>query len=345
MSIRFATNEEIDSWNKLVISNPDKGNIFQTYEFAKIKGKNRWTPRFIVIDSIYIMVLERKIPNLGYYWYIPKGPGINSVNGLKKILPIITIFAKQNKVFAVKLEPELIYNAELVKSLKKSGLILCKGIQAANTVLIDITDSIDDIITRFSSKTRYNIRSAKKTEIKMQSVPINNKNCKLFYDMMVSTINGRSPLRNYDYFKDYWQSHDKAGTGAFLFASCEGKIISTDFITYLGHKAYRKDAASDHSSSVRGASALLEVYAIEFLKRKGVTVYDLYGAPPSDQIKNTNHPFYGFGTFKAGFNPNITDYIGSLDLVIKPIAYKIWAKAGERLARRIYRSIYHDIFY
>lgn len=345
MNIRFATNEEINSWNKLVKSNPDKGNIFQTKEFAQIKGKNRWKPRFIVIDSIHTMLLERKVPILGYFWYIPKGPGVASADGLKKILPAMINFAQLNKVFTIKLEPELAHDTGTTKSLTKSGLILCKGIQAANTVLIDISGSISDIIASFSSKTRYNIRSAKKVGIKMQSVPINNENCKLFYDMMVSTINGRSPLRNYEYFRNYWQSHDKAGTGAFLFASFDDKVISMDFITFLGHKAYRKDAASDHSSSIRGVSALLEVYAIEFLKEKNITVYDLYGTPPSNEIKNQNHPFYGFGTFKAGFNPNITDYIGSLDLIIKPIAYKLWTKLGERLARRIYRLIYHDIFY
>jgi lipid II:glycine glycyltransferase (peptidoglycan interpeptide bridge formation enzyme) len=345
MDIKFATKEETDDWNNLVIKNPDNGNIFQTKEFADIKAISKWKPRFLVINNIYTMLLERKIPALGYYWYIPKGPGISSADELKIILPMIKNFAQNNNVFAVKLEPELIEDEKTIKSLKESGLIICKGIQAANTSIIDISNPIDEVIASFSSKTRYNIRSAKKVEIETYKAPIDDKNCKLFYDMMIKTINGRSPLRNYEYFKNYWQLHDKAETGAFLFASFENKIISTDFITFLNHKAYRKDAASDHSLSIRGASALLEVYAIEFLKDKGITTYDLYGTPPSDQIKNHDHPFYGFGTFKAGFNSNITDYIGSLDLVIKPLAYKIWTKIGERLVRRVYKFIYHDIFY
>lgn len=345
MNIRFASNKEIDNWNKLVISNPDKGNIFQTKEFGKVKTMCRWKQRFIIVNNIYIMVLERKIPIFGYYWYIPKGPGVSSVTELIKILPAITSFAQKNKVFTVKLEPELIYDQKTIQQLKKTGLTHGKGIQAANTALIDISKPVEDIVASFSSKTKYNIRAAKKAKIKMYTAPINDSNCRIFFDMMVKTINGRSPLRGYEYFKNYWQLHDKAGTGAFLFASFDNKIISTDFITFIGQKAYRKDAASDHSTSVRGASALLEVYAIEFLKEKDVTIYDLYGTPPSDQIKNQDHPFYGFGTFKAGFNSNITDYIGSLDLAVRPLAYKIWAKIGERLARRVYRLIFHETYY
>lgn len=345
MKPRFATDKEVQNWNKLIITNPDGGNIFQSKEFGEVKTMCRWKQRFIVVNNIYIMVLERNIPLFGYYWYVPKGPGVSSAHELIKMLPIINSFAQKNKVFTVKLEPELIYDQKAIRLLKKAGLAHYKGIQAANTALIDISRPIEDIVASFSSKTRYNIRAAKKANIKMYVAPINDNNCRVFFDMMVKTVNGRSPLRDYEYFKNYWQLHDKAKTGVFLFASFDGKIISTDFITFIGQKAYRKDAASDHSTSVRGASALLEVYAIEFLKEKDVIIYDLYGTPPSDQIKNHDHPYYGFGSFKAGFSSNITDYIGSLDLAVKPAAYKIWIKIGERLARRVYKLIFHENFY
>ena len=345
MTARFASQQEIENWNSLIIANPDGGTIFQAHEFASMKRANNWTTRYLVVSNVYILVLERKIPTLGAFWYIPKGPGIKNTNELNELLPELREFAKINHVFAVKMESELLATDDNLRYLKQSNLLKSRAVQAANTVIVDISADIDTTVASFSPKTRASIRSAQKADIKIEVVPVNDTNCKIFYDLMVATINGRSHLRSFDYFKTFWQSHFNGGTGIFIFASMDNEILSMDFIMVLGDKATRKDAASSRQHSVRGVSALLEKFAIEHLKTLGVTKYDLYGSPPSDQIKNPNHPYYGFGTFKAGFNSNITDYVGCFDLVIKSRSYKIWVKAGERIAHRIYRQRHHDLYY
>jgi lipid II:glycine glycyltransferase (peptidoglycan interpeptide bridge formation enzyme) len=345
MTVRFASQTEIDNWNNLVITNPDGGNIFQAKEFATVKGNNNWNPLYIVVNDIYILVLQRKIPLLGAFWYIPKGPGISSISELKKIMPTLRNFAKSQGVFTIKLEPELLETPDNTKKLAKLGLQKSKAIQAANTVVVDISKPIDEIVANFSSKARGNIRAAQKAEVTTEIVSITDENCNFFYDMMSQTIGGRSHVRNLDYFKKFWQSHYDAGTGIFMFAKSGKDILSMDFIMLLGAKATRKDAASTRDHTVRGASALLELSAIEYLKEKGITSYDLYGSPPSSQIKNPDHPYYGFGTFKAGFNSEITDYVGCYDIVIKPLAYKFWQKIGERIAHRIYYQQNHDLYY
>jgi len=345
MTIRFATQDEIADWNRFILTNPDGGNVFQAKEFSEVKKANHWTPRFIVVNNLYISVLERKISLIGSFWYVPKGPGIITVKELKTLILELKKFAKDHGVFVVKLEPELVKTEVITNNLKKLGLSLSKGVQAANTVILDISPSIDDIVANFSPKTRYNIRAAKKAGVTTVVVPITNETCDLFYNMFAETIRGRSHLRSREYLKMYWQLHYNAGTGVFLFAKINGDIVSTDFITILGNKATRKDAASVRKRVVRGASALLEVNAIEYLKDRGVIEYDLFGTPPSDQIKNQAHPYYGFGTFKAGFNSHITDYIGSCDLIIKPRAYRFWKKIGERIIHKLYYYQHHDLYY
>jgi len=345
MTVRFAQKKEIDNWNNLIITNPDGGDIFQTAQFANVKSLNNWTPRYIVLDNLYVLVLERRVPFLGAFWYVPKGPGVSDVSTLKKILPDLIQIAKSNSVFTVKIEPEFILSAEITKKMHKLGLSNSKPVQAANTVIVDLSKTLDEIIANFSSKARGNIRAAEKAGVISEIVPATDENCTLFYEMMSQTINGRSHVRSYEYFRDFWQSHDQAGTGLFMFAKADGKVVSMDFIMTIGKKAARKDAASTRDHSIRGASAFLELEAIKYLKEKGVTAYDLYGAPPSDQIKNPDHPYFGFGTFKVGFNPEITDYIGCYDLIIKPFQYKIWQKYGERIAKRVYRYLHNDLYY
>lgn len=346
MLIRFATKEETKNWNNLVIKNPDGGDIFQTAEFAEIKAKYNWEPRFLLIDKLAVLVLERPVTALGKFWYIPKGPGISDVKQLEKVLPYLKKFAHNQGVFSVRLEPEILSDSDNIMGLLRLGLTPSKPIQAANTVVVDIDKPLDDIVANFTSKARGNIRAAQKAGVNTEIVPINNENCKLFYDMMNATIAGRSFTREYPYFKRFWQSYGKSGNGIFMFAkSAEGDILSMDFIMLLGKKAARKDAASTRDHSVRGASAYLELEMIKYLKDKGITDYDLYGAPPSDQIKNPKHPFYGFGTFKTSFNPHVTDYVGCYDLIVKPFACYLWKRIGERLAKHFYLKKHQDLYF
>lgn len=345
MKARFATDQEINNWNDLVVSNPDGGNTLQGKEFSETKANYGWKPRFIVIDDIYITALERKVPIIGHFWYIPKGPGVTSIEQLQKIVPAIKELAKENHAFFVRLEPEIVRTKDSLKTIQTTDLRLKPGVQIPSTIVIDTTLDIDDLLASFSPKTRYNIRAAKKAKINTKLVPINDHNCQIFYDLMIETIQGRAFLRPLNYFKKFWQSHFTAKTGLFFFAEHDGKIISTDFISLLGQKATRKDAASTKQRTVRGASALLELEVIKHLKEIGITSYDLCGCPPADQIKNPDHQYYGIGTFKSGFNDQVTDYIGCLDLVINQRIYKAWDKIAERLVKKLYFYLKHDLYF
>jgi lipid II:glycine glycyltransferase (peptidoglycan interpeptide bridge formation enzyme) len=81
------------------------------------------------------------------------------------------------------------------------------------------------------------------------------------------------------------------------------------------------------------------------MKEKGVTSHDLCGTPPSDQINDPNHPYYGIGRFKTSFNKEVTDYVGTYDIVIQPLFYKFWETYGERIALKLSRLLRHENYY
>ena len=66
-----------------------------------------------------------------------------------------------------------------------------------------------------------------------------------------------------------------------MFAYDGGQLASADFIMTLGQKASRKDAGSTRRKTTRGIPALLVFETIRELKKRGITDYDLCGAPPS----------------------------------------------------------------
>jgi len=97
--------------------------------------------------------------------------------------------------------------------------------------------------------------------------------------------------------------------------------------------------------SVYGASHLLQWRVIEWAKTHGSQLHDFCGAPPASEINNPEHPHYGIGRFKTSFNKEVTDYVGAYDVIIKPTAYKIWSRIGERIVQRLHYQKYHENWY
>jgi lipid II:glycine glycyltransferase (peptidoglycan interpeptide bridge formation enzyme) len=346
MTTRFATPDEVDRWNTIISGNPDGGNVMQGREFAEQKRATGWTPVYLIADGVAITVLQKTVAPLGRYWYVPKGPGVNDTASFVTLLPALKTFAAARKVFGIKIDPELDSGPTVSAALEAAGLIRVANVQPnVSTVILDISGDLGDIEASFGSKTRYNIRAARKAGVETRVVEADAGNCAIFYRLLAETAEGSFSIRSEQYYTEFWQRHARAQAGAFLFAYVDGEVVSADFIMVLGAKASRKDAASTRKRTVRGASALLEVAAIEWLKTRGVTEYDLCGAPPSSEAKNKDHEHYGIGMFKTGFNPTITDFVGTFDLPVKPIQHRAWLRIGERATLKVHRMRHHESWY
>lgn len=346
MTIRFANADETDNWNILILANPDGGNVLQGREFTEQKGSDGWTPRFVLADSLAITILEKSIFGLGKLWYIPKGPGVATLRELDELLPSLKKFAEEKGVFAVKIEPELIKKDETLVSLMKLGLVKVRPIQPNfSTVLLDISDDLDTVMSHLNQKSRYAIKRAERDGVTVQPVEATDTNCQAMYTLLAETAAGSFGIRHYDYYKQFWQRYQQAGLGQLFFAYAGGDIVAGAFGIAFGKKGTYKDGASVRKRTVYGASHLLQWRMIEWMKSKGVEVHDLCGAPPSDQINDPDHPHYGIGRFKTSFNKEVTDYIGAYDIVIKPFAYKLWRKFGERIIIRLYTYRHHESWY
>lgn len=346
MSIRFATKQEINNWNNLILNNLDGGNVFQGFEFAEQKTAQNWQPLFIVVDNLAITVLEKTIFGLGKLWYIPKGPGVQTVQQLDDILPELKDFAQKNSVFVVKIEPELQKTSETLTDFIKLGLVRVNPIQPNfSTVTIDISADLESVMTALNQKGRHAIRRAERDGVQVKLVEANNNNCQIMYDLLAETATGQFGIRSYEYYRTFWQRYAAAGFGQLFFAYYDDKLVAAAFAIVYGSKSTYKDGASIRERTTYGASHLLQWRVIEWAKSKGSVLHDFCGAPPSDQINNPDHPHYGIGRFKTSFNKEVTDYVGAYDIVIKPVQYKIWAKIGERISLRLYYQKHHESFY
>ena len=344
MSVRFATPSEVENWDKLILSNPDKGNIFSSYEFALQKETGGYKAYYVIVDELAITVLEKNAPTLGKLWYLPKGPEIISFKELWPILTELAAFAKRNGVFAIRIEPELDRSEQ--PTLTRHGLIKTKPIiPNPSTITLDISDDLDSVLMKLPQKGRHAIRRAERDGVIVKQVETNEKNCQIMYEMLIETAKGKFGIRGYDYFQTFWRRFESAGFGQLFFAYFEGEVVAGAYAMVFGTKSTYKDGASTHTRSVYGASHLLQWRVIEWSKSHGAEVHDFCGSPPSDEIDNPNHKHYGIGLFKTAFNRTVTDYVGCYDFVINPTKYKIWIKFGEKVAHRLHYYKHHDSYY
>jgi len=344
MAIRFASQDEINKWDELLIRNPDGGNIFSSYEFAMQKETGGYSASFVMADDIAITVLEKNAPGLGKLWYLPKGPGVSTFKELWPILQELGPFAKKYGVFAIRIEPEIDRHEQ--PTLSRHGMNKARPIiPNPSTITLNISRDLKSIMTDLPQKGRYAIKRAERDGVIIKKVKSNEKNCQIMFELLSETADGQFGIRSYDYYQTFWQRFERADLGQMFFAYVDDKVVAGAYAMVLGKKSTYKDGASVRQRTVYGASHLLQWHVIQWAKSRGATLHDFCGSPPSDEITNKDHKHYGIGLFKTAFSRNVVDYIGCYDLILKPAKYKVWVKFAERVAYRLHYYKHHDSYY
>jgi lipid II:glycine glycyltransferase (peptidoglycan interpeptide bridge formation enzyme) len=318
--------------------------VFSSLEFARQKETGGYTARFVMVDTLAVTVLEKNAGPLGKLWYLPKGPGVSSAKELFSTLQALRPLAKKYGAFAIRTEPELSKSSQ--PTLARHGLVKAQPIiPNPSTITLDLTPSVDDILTMMPQKGRYAIKRAQRDDVSVKHVKATEKNCQIMFKLYVETAEGQFGIRSYDYYRTFWQRFEAAGYGQLFFAYVEGKVVAGAYAMVLGTKSTYKDGASTRKRTAYGASHLLQWEVISWAKEHGALIHDFCGAPPSGQIDNPEHPHHGIGLFKTAFSRNVIDFIGCYDYIISPTQYKIWLTVGERIFRRIHRYTRGDSYY
>ncbi len=341
--LRTATPEERKDWDRLITANPDGGNVLQAKAFGELKIRHGWEADYIVSGGVAILTLSRHIPILGKYTYIPKGPGVNDLPSLKKVVKEL----RSSNAFCVRMDPEIAKEKGEPAQMAAAGLLRTRDIQYNTaTVIVDLKPSEDEIIASFKQKTRYNIRLAAKKGVTVKAAETNSESMAQLYRMAKSTYERAGVYaREEAYFTDFWSLHAEQGSGQMFFAYFEEEPVAGAFITYLGKSGLYKDGASYRDHPELQAPYLMQWEIMRWLKSRGVEEYDLHGVPPLAEIDNPDHPLAGLARFKRGFNSEITEFIGTYDLVLNSRSYQLWRQMGERLVMAYEARRHHRLFY
>lgn len=344
--LRRASPDECVDWNTQIANNPGGGSILQTTHFAHIKTRQGWQANYFIFETpdgpIATLALARKIFLLGDLWYFPKGPSLKATKDFDDALYAIRTFIKNNKlrVFLIKVEPELSMQQDTYNIMTRAGFVPAPFIQAnESTIILAVHDNAEAQTSHLGRRARRYIRRAQRESVTVELMSPSPENFKKMYSFMQTAYGGRGipGLRQYDYYENFWRTYICSGVGKLYFGFEDNKPTVGVFVVLIGKKAVYKDGGSATDRDAKGTAYYIHWYIMNELAKEGVTEYDLWGSPPSNQVDNPEHPLWGIGNFKTAFSKQIIDYIGVWDGVINTFKYAIWKIVLYKIIRLSYR--------
>ncbi|MBR0490649.1 MAG: peptidoglycan bridge formation glycyltransferase FemA/FemB family protein [Clostridia bacterium] len=342
--MRFVTDEESRKEYKKFLEGHERCNFQQSLEWAKVK--NNWKNEVILAEDDNgkiigsMSVLIRKMPIFGNIMYSSRGPvcDIHDLNVLKQLTEGAKELAKKYKAIILKTEPDIESNDKVYRDLVTSLGYTIKddakdfkdGIQPRYVFRLDIKGKTEEeIMAGFHQKWRYNIRLATKKGVEIREGT--REDIKDFHKIMVETgARDDFIIRPLEYFERMYDNlapdHMKV-----LMAYYDGKPISGVIPIFYGNKTWYLYGASSNQHRNLMPNYLLQWEMIKMAIARHDDIYDFRGVVG---VVDESHPQYGLYRFKKGFGATFTEFIGEVNIVFKPITYKLY-----KFTEKVYKKI------
>mgnify|MGYP001564153478 CR=1 FL=1 len=265
-------------------------------------------------------LIKYNLPFEKSYLYVPAGPQFPISNFQ---FPKLKELAKQENAIFVKADPmeDMVAKSLVEQGFKRS----LKLMNPHKTVIIDLTQSEEQLLSKLHHKTRYNIRHAERKGITVEKANDPDDQFPTFWQLMEKTTE-----------RDDFSAHSKSYYETLInFFSVNPEIKTQLWFAYIKDKpgaaatitltykdtVYYLFSASDHEFRSYKAPNLLRWQIMLQMKREGFAFADFWG------IDAKRWP--GITAYKLGWGGRVVEYPGAFDLVISPLWY-----AGYKIARR-----------
>ncbi len=315
----------LTEWNQYLQSHPN-AHLLQTGEWGELKSGFGWEPVRIISGEAGAQILFRKLP-LGFtIGYIPK-PVLSdqlSVIGEGFWDEIDSICKRKHTIF-LKLEPDL-WEDRKPDTWNMEFRTSSHNIQPPRTIIIDIKNSVEEILARMKQKARYNIRLAEKKGVTVSAW----NDIETFHKMMLVTGDRDSfGIHSPEYYRRAYELFHPEGMCQLLVAEYEGKPLAALMVFARGRRAWYFYGASTDDERNRMPTYLLQWEAIKWAKMRGCEEYDLWGVPDEDEatleanFEKRHDGLWGVYRFKRGFDGELKRAAQAMDRVYNPLLY--WA--------------------
>lgn len=341
-----ANDLEVKKYNDF-IRNSEFANVLQDKNWSLVKKE--WFNEQIYIERdgkivAAMSLLIRRFLKTYSMVYVPRGPvcSVYDTDLVTDLIKEAERVCKKYNAFMLRFDPEVEYDKNLEDIYNKLGYKVRnfkydtkEFIQPIYNMILNIGDyDQDELMARFSSKTRYNIRLAGRRGVKI-SYHNSDEALNIFYDIYKTTVK-RNDIgqRSLEYFKDM---RDAYGEKLRIYiGEHEGDYLCGAITINYGKKVWYVYGASSNNKRNLMPNYIMQWEMIKWGLETGAQEYDFGG------VFNLNNED-GLYRFKEGFcrEDGVTTYIGEIDKVYKPIVYYGFTKLvplAQNLIKKLSRN-------
>jgi len=301
-------------------------------DFQNLTGKNCWRVAVTHNDQVLATasIIEHNIFAGLTYLYCPRGPVVDPTLNQKEKDEVIKLLLGQMRELTIKtnnrdevftkIEPTFISPAIHEVCIKSNG------IQPENTLLINLNQSLQQLLASFHSKTRYNIKLATKNDLIIKRL---NKDSLSEVWPLFNKTSTRNNFRLHQ--KNYYEKMLTIPTCQLWLVTHNNNNIAVAITAYFGDTITYLHGASDYQYRSLMAPYLLHWEIIKWAKQNNFRWYDLHGIAPANQPQ---HPLSNVSRFKLGWGGVSVNYPGAYDVVYSAGLYQAY-----KFVRKILRLL------
>lgn len=310
--------------------NPIDGGFLQSNQWEKFQNEVGKKTFRINEGGLTCLAVQNNLPIVGDYFFIPRGPVKLTENPLKieNFLNQLTETAGKNNIGWIRFEPQSFKDLEEIKKalsgkykIKKSK----KDHEPVQMLMLDLSQSEEEILAAMKPKTRYNIKLSEKKGVKIYASK-KKEAVDIFLNLMDETAKREGIV---SHPRNYYQKMVEIIPDNFaqlILAEFENRIIAGAIIIFYGEVAAYLHGASSNEMRNLMAPFGVQWAAIKIAKEKGYKKYDFGGVSVETGIcQKVKKNWEGITRFKTGFCPSNTpvEFPGCWDIVLDNKKY--WA--------------------
>lgn len=264
-----------------------------------------------------VLVVRHGLPLGFFYLYCPR-PRFSNAEQEEAFFQEAARLSRQEKFLFLKVDP-------FEPLLTRPNCQTAHSLQPQETSVISLDKNTEELLRGMHEKTRYNIRLAERAGVRVEKTP---EHFKLFWDMLLETARrDRFHLHRQDHYQNLLASRSESFSNDLYTAWLGKEMVAGAIVNF-----YRPSRVATYLHGASGRTKK-QVMAPQFLhwkiildaRESGFLYYDLGG---TDEIH-----WPGLTRFKRGFGGTTTINPASIDIVYRPIVYRLY-----RSARRLWRK-------
>jgi len=263
------------------------------------------------------------------YWFAPRGPvfdvSVRPSDYRVIVENLFDLIIKQKlvpKSLFFRIEPMI--NLVSEKRFLPARFNVTDSVEPANTMLLGLKLSEDELLANMHQKTRYNIRLAQRKGVMVRTSnhPVD---LDAFLRLMDETQNRDGfAQHNAVYLARVYHALASSGMARLRLAEVEGKILAANIEVKYGDTVTYLYGASSSEMRNYMAPYLLQWEAIKTAKKEGARIYDFWGCNPENKASDFyKDSWEGITRFKKGWGGDVVNLIGTWDLPLNMFLYRL----------------------